>query len=145
VKPAADVNLRMCFAAVVPCPVGTGCLGVPFENRELRISALNHKPVNRIAGYQSANFTPEFLNRCHKLSIVKPLVFGSVIVLSIFRLLTSDQCITRSEYSGRLAMNSCTFGHTISTFKWFSRAHFRAVSASEEATWWPRNFSGTSV
>ena len=64
----------MSFAAVVPCPAGAGCLGVPFENRELRISALNHKPVNRIAGYQSANFTPEFLNRCHKLSIVKPLV-----------------------------------------------------------------------
>jgi hypothetical protein len=54
----------------VPC---AGCicgLRVPFENGELRIAALNHKPVNRIAGYCSADFTSEFLKRCHEIPIV---------------------------------------------------------------------------
>jgi hypothetical protein len=34
----------------VPCAGGIGARCVPFENREFRTTALNHKPVNRIAG-----------------------------------------------------------------------------------------------
>src|SRR6266481_871985 len=69
VKPSANVHLSVGFPAVVPC---AGCicgLRVPFENSELRIAALNHKPVNRIAGYRSTDFTSEFLKRCHEILI----------------------------------------------------------------------------
>ena len=34
-----------------------------------RIATLNHKPVNRIAGDCSADFTSEFLKRCHEILI----------------------------------------------------------------------------
>jgi Transposase len=56
-----------------------------------------------------------------------------------------DQCRTRSEYSGCFATYSCTVGQIMSTWRPFSRAKLRAVSAREEARPMPRNFSGTSV
>ena len=62
----------MGFSAAVPCPSRICRFRVPLDNRELQISTLNHKPVNRIAGNCSADFTPEFLHRCHKFPIVEP-------------------------------------------------------------------------
>ena len=64
-KPSADVNLGMGFSAIVPCPSRIGRFGVPFDNSEVRASALNHEPVSGICGYYSANFTTEFAYRCH--------------------------------------------------------------------------------
>ena len=71
VKPSANVHLSVGLPAVVPCSGRICGFRVPFENRELRIAALNHKPVNRIAGYCPADFTSEFLKRCHKFPIVR--------------------------------------------------------------------------
>src|SRR5713226_2471773 len=59
----------MGLPAEVPGSSRICSLRVPFENSELRIAALNHKPVNRIAGYCSADFTSEFLKRCHEILI----------------------------------------------------------------------------
>jgi hypothetical protein len=70
VKPSANVHLSVGFPAEVPCSGRICGFRVPFENSELRIAALNHKPVNRIAGYRSADFTSEFLKGCHKFLIV---------------------------------------------------------------------------
>ena len=69
----------MGFAAVVPCPGRICGLRVPFENRELRIAALNHKPVNRIAGYYAADFTSEFLKRCHNRKHCSAPVLQSIL------------------------------------------------------------------
>jgi hypothetical protein len=59
-KPSADVNLSMCLSAVMPCPSRIGRLGAPFDNSEIRVSALNHEPMNGIGGYYSTNLTTEF-------------------------------------------------------------------------------------
>jgi len=53
----------MALPAEVPCSGGACVCRVPLENRELRIAALNHKPVNWIAGDDAADFTSEFLER----------------------------------------------------------------------------------
>ena len=42
---------------------------IPFENSELRIAALNHKPMSRIVGYRSADLTTEFPKKGHKFLI----------------------------------------------------------------------------
>jgi hypothetical protein len=55
----------MGLSAKVPCPICIGRLGVPFDNSEVRVSALNHEPVNGICGYYSADFTTEFAYCCH--------------------------------------------------------------------------------
>ena len=73
----------MGFPAEVPCSGRIGGLRVPFENGELRIAALNHKPVNRITGYRAADFTSEFLKRCHKLLIAGEL--AKTLALPIHR------------------------------------------------------------
>jgi hypothetical protein len=73
VKPSANVHLSVGFPAEVPCSGRICGLRIPFENSELRLAALNHKPVNRIAGYRSADFTSEFLKRGHKFLIVSEL------------------------------------------------------------------------
>ena len=70
VEPATDVHLGVAFSAEVACFSRTGSLSVPSKNRELRISALNHKPVNGIAGHRPADLTSEFLQRCHKFLTV---------------------------------------------------------------------------
>jgi hypothetical protein len=51
----------MRFSAEMTGAGGIGGIGVPFKNRELRIAALNYKPVNRIAGYCPADLTFVFL------------------------------------------------------------------------------------
>lgn len=55
----------MCLSAVVPCPSGIGRLRGPFDNSEVRASALNYEPVSGIGGYYSADFTTEFAYRRH--------------------------------------------------------------------------------
>ena len=85
VKPSANVHLSVGFPAEVPCSGRICGLRVPFENSELRIAALNHKPVNRIVGHRSADFTSEFLKRCHKLLIVSALastLFNTYLLLT---------------------------------------------------------------
>jgi hypothetical protein len=69
-KPSADVDLSVSLAAEVPRPIGVGSLCVPFKNRELGISALNYKPMNRIASLYPTDFTSEFLQSSHRFLMV---------------------------------------------------------------------------
>jgi hypothetical protein len=65
-KPSAYIHLSMGFTAVVPYSRRDCRFSIPFDNREVQISALNHKPVNGIAGHCSADFTTEFAYHCHE-------------------------------------------------------------------------------
>jgi len=56
----------MSFTAVMS---GAGRLGgfrIPPVHRKIGISTSNHEPVDRVGGYESTDFTPEFLQRCHE-------------------------------------------------------------------------------
>jgi len=64
-KPAADVNLGVRFAAVMTCAGCVRNLRFPLENGELRFTALDHEPVNRVAADCSANLAAELLERRH--------------------------------------------------------------------------------
>jgi len=65
----------MSFSAEVPRPGRTGSLRVPFKNRELGTAALDHKPVNGIAGLGPTDLAPELLHGCHKFPIVPQAFF----------------------------------------------------------------------
>src|SRR5258708_3052739 len=52
---------------------------------------------------------------------------------------------TRSAYSGCFSTYSSTAGQIMSTLRLFSRAHWKAPSARDDARPIPRNFSGISV
>jgi hypothetical protein len=64
-KPTADVNLRVRFSAIMPCAPGIRSFWFPFQNRELRVTALNYKPVHRLAAHDAANLALELLKGCH--------------------------------------------------------------------------------
>jgi hypothetical protein len=53
-KPSADVNLRERLAAVVARVGSAGCFLRPFENRKLRIAAMNHDPLHWIVALNPA-------------------------------------------------------------------------------------------
>jgi len=55
----------MGFSAEVTRPGAICSLQVPSKNRELRIAALNHKPVVRGIGDPAADLASEFLNSGH--------------------------------------------------------------------------------
>jgi len=76
----------------VPCPSRLCRFRVPLDNGELQIFALNDKPVNRIAGNCSADFTPEFLYRCHKFPIVEPGASLRLIIADCFDLKKETDC-----------------------------------------------------
>ena len=63
IEPSADVDLGMRFPAEVPRAGRVRGFQVPPENSELRITALNHKPMGGVAVHRSTNFTFEFLKR----------------------------------------------------------------------------------
>ena len=76
----------------MPCPSRLCRFRVPLDNGELQIFALNDKPVNRIAGNCSADFTPEFLYRCHKFPIVEPGASLRLIIADFFDLKKETDC-----------------------------------------------------
>jgi len=55
------------FTAVVPGSGRVGVFRTPSVHGKIGISTSNHEPVDGIAGNQSTDFTPEFLQRCHAL------------------------------------------------------------------------------
>ena len=78
-KPAADIHLGVGFAAEM---AGGGAIGggqVPLDDRELLISALNHKPADRIVTDDPANFALEFLQTRHAFS-VKPMARSKISI-----------------------------------------------------------------
>jgi hypothetical protein len=56
-KPAADVNLRVGFTAIVPRVRRVGSFFRPFEDRQLRIAAVDDNPPHRIVALDTANLT----------------------------------------------------------------------------------------
>lgn len=56
-KPAADVDLCVGFAAVVTCAGRVGGFFGPLENGKLRVAAMDDNPANRIIAFFAADFT----------------------------------------------------------------------------------------
>jgi hypothetical protein len=65
----------MGFATKVPRTFRAGCIRVPAKNRELLFSALDDKPVNRIAADDPAHLTPVFPQSCHGFSLASISVY----------------------------------------------------------------------
>src|SRR5450631_1440975 len=55
----------MSFTAVVSSPCRIGRFSVPSVYGKFSLSTSDDEPVNRVTGHDSANFTSEFLHRCH--------------------------------------------------------------------------------
>ncbi len=51
----------MTFAAIVARAGGIGGLGIPFENGELSLTALNDEPAHGVAAFETTDVTAEFL------------------------------------------------------------------------------------
>jgi hypothetical protein len=56
-KPPADINLRMGFAAIVPCVGRVGSLSRPLEDAQRLIAAVDNHPFHRIIALFSADLT----------------------------------------------------------------------------------------
>ena len=56
-KPAADVDLRVSFAAIVARAWRVGGFFRPFENRQLGVAATDDDPMLRIFALFAADFT----------------------------------------------------------------------------------------
>ena len=56
-EPAADVHLGVSFATIVPCMGLIGRFLRPFEDRQLRVAAMNHDPLDRPVRLFVANLT----------------------------------------------------------------------------------------
>jgi hypothetical protein len=72
-EPSADVNLRVCFSAEMAGGRTTRSIQIPFDDRELLVSALDHKPMAGILTDNPANLALKFLQTRHAFS-------GKVIV-----------------------------------------------------------------
>jgi hypothetical protein len=66
------------FAAEMPSGRAIGGGQVPLDDRELLISALDHKPADRIITDNPANLALEFLQTGHAFS-VKPMAQQKVV------------------------------------------------------------------
>ncbi len=56
-KPAADVHLRVCFAAVVPCADFFGGFPGPLKNNQALVIAMDDDPSCWILTLRTADFT----------------------------------------------------------------------------------------
>ncbi len=68
-KPAADIHLGVSFATEMPGSRAGSGSQIPLDDRELLISALDHKPMDRILTDDPANLALEFLQTRHALSV----------------------------------------------------------------------------
>src|ERR1700751_3385426 len=59
IEPAADEHLGVSFAAEVPGCGAAGRFQIPLVHRDLHVSALDHKPVDRIGSHDPADFALE--------------------------------------------------------------------------------------
>src|SRR5580700_4549713 len=65
IKPAADEDLGVRFAAEMARCRTAGHFQVPFMHRKLHIAALDHEPMNRTRRHGSADFALELAHRRH--------------------------------------------------------------------------------
>src|SRR3981189_2007261 len=68
-KPAADINLGVGPPTEMPGSRAGSGSQIPLDDRELLISALDHKPMDRTLTDDPANFALEFLQTRHPLSV----------------------------------------------------------------------------
>jgi len=83
----------MCFSAEMACAWRIRGFWIPLEDGNLRIAALNHKPMVRAARDPAADFASEFLKSCHvvapgsetciKLRIILTVASSPITVFSI--------------------------------------------------------------
>ena len=67
-KPTADIHLSVGFATKMSGGWTGGGGQIPFDNRELLVCALDHKPMDRIFTDRPANLASEFLHTRHAFS-----------------------------------------------------------------------------
>src|SRR5215469_910305 len=60
IKPSADKYLCMSLATEMTRGRSIRRFQIPFKNGKLRVAALNHKPMNRIGGHDTADLALEF-------------------------------------------------------------------------------------
>src|SRR5580700_9077869 len=68
-KPAADIDLSVRFSTEMPGRGAASGRQIPLDDCKLLISALDHKPVDRIVTHDAANFALEFLQTGHAFSV----------------------------------------------------------------------------
>jgi hypothetical protein len=67
-KPAADIDLGVGFATEMTGAWAQGIGQIPLDDRELLISALDHKPMDRVLTSDPANLALEFFHAGHGFS-----------------------------------------------------------------------------
>jgi hypothetical protein len=70
----------MAFSAEVTCPSRVRGISIPPEHREIRIAALNDKPVIWAVGDSSTDFTSKFLKSRHAIALFPYISVGLGIV-----------------------------------------------------------------
>jgi hypothetical protein len=68
-KPTADIDLRVRFSTEMPGRGAASGRQIPLNDCKLLISALDHKPVDRIVTHDPANFALEFFQTGHAFSV----------------------------------------------------------------------------
>jgi len=68
-KPSANVNLGVSFAAEMAGFGAAPCVRIPLEHAELVVAALNDEPMGRVIGHASAYFAPKFLKSRHAVHL----------------------------------------------------------------------------
>lgn len=101
-KPSADVDLRVRFPAIMPGAGGIRCLRVPLQHGELRFTALDHKPVDRIAAHGATNLTAELLKKGHLISSPRGAIAHSSVYLAGFGRCSSPGMNTMLEHDATL-------------------------------------------
>ena len=101
VEPAADVDLGVSFAAIMPGSGRVGGFRTPPVHGKLGISTPNHEPVDRITGHASADFTSEFPQGCHAFSSVPQWRIAVTSRSEIVADLASESSIHRLVPSSR--------------------------------------------
>lgn len=68
-KPSADIYLSVAFTTEMPSGWACGSGQLPLDDCELRIAALDHKPMDRILIHDAANLASKFLQTRHAFSV----------------------------------------------------------------------------
>jgi hypothetical protein len=67
-KPAANIDLGVGFATEMTGAWAQGGGQIPLDDRELQISTLNYKPMDRVLASDPANLALEFFHAGHGFS-----------------------------------------------------------------------------
>ena len=74
-EPATDIDLGVGLATEMPCGGAASGSQVPLNDRELLISTLDHKPMDRVLTHDTANLALEFFQTRHTFSVPARTLF----------------------------------------------------------------------